>query len=31
MSTEEQQITIKSFLLDIEIELEQFKEWVECQ
>ena len=31
MSTEEQDITIKSFLLDVELELEQFKEWVECQ
>ena len=31
MSTEEQDIIIKSFLLDVELELEQFKEWVECQ
>jgi hypothetical protein len=30
MNQEEQDITIKSFLLDLEIELEQFKEWVEC-
>ena len=30
MSTEEQDITTKSFLLDVELGLEQFKEWVEC-
>lgn len=31
MNQEEQDIIIKSFLLDLEIELEQFKCWVECQ
>ena len=32
MNQEEQRITINSFWLDVELELEQFKEWVEeCQ
>ena len=32
MNQEEQRITINSFLLDVELELDRFKEWVEeCQ
>ena len=31
MTIEEQEIIIKSFLLDVELELEQFKDWIECQ
>ena len=30
MTKEEQEIIIKSFLLDVEEELEQFQYWVEC-
>ena len=30
MSIEEQDIIINSFLLDLELELEQFQYWVEC-
>ena len=31
MSTEEQDIIIKSFWSDLEEELDRFRYWVECQ